>query len=158
MFNNIGRKIRVLAMVLCWIGIIAFVITGIAMLVNAGNLEKELKEAEKAYRNSYSSYSSYRTTTASATQSSISAIRTTAWCIIILGPLFSWIGSFLLYGFGELVEKTAHIDATVSSLDRHSSVPGAAPVPSPLQALDNAFRAGVITAAEYEEKKATMKY
>ena len=157
MFNNIGRKIRVLAMVLCWIGIIAFVITGIAMLVNAGNLEKEL-EAERAYRNSYSSYSSYRTTTTSATESSITAIRTAAWCILILGPLFSWIGSFLLYGFGELVEKTAHIDATVSSLDRHSSVPGAAPTQSPLQALDNAFRAGVITAAEYEEKKATMKF
>ncbi len=29
--------------------------------------------------------------------------------IIIVGALSSWIGSFLLYGYGELIEKTAEI-------------------------------------------------
>ena len=31
MFNNIGHKIQVLAKVLCWIGIICWVITGLAL-------------------------------------------------------------------------------------------------------------------------------
>lgn len=34
MFDNIGRKIKILAQVLCWIGIIGSVITGIAFLTN----------------------------------------------------------------------------------------------------------------------------
>ena len=29
--------------------------------------------------------------------------------LVVLGPLLSWIGSFLLYGFGELVTKTSRI-------------------------------------------------
>ena len=29
--------------------------------------------------------------------------------IIVFGSLFSWIGSFLLYGFGELIDNTAVI-------------------------------------------------
>ncbi len=29
--------------------------------------------------------------------------------IMIVGPLFAWIGSWLLYGFGELVDKAAEI-------------------------------------------------
>lgn len=33
MFNNIGRKIKTLAKVLCWLGIIASVISGIAMVL-----------------------------------------------------------------------------------------------------------------------------
>ncbi len=113
MFTNIGGKIRVLAMVLCWIGIIAFVIIGISMLSNAANLEKELEEAERLSRGSY-----YRSTNLSSSidSSSISTIRTTAWILLIVGPLVSWISSFVLYGFGELIERTSDIDATVKSL------------------------------------------
>ena len=29
--------------------------------------------------------------------------------IIIIGPVFAWISSWLLYGFGELIDKTADI-------------------------------------------------
>lgn len=31
--------------------------------------------------------------------------------ILILGGFASWIGSFLLYGFGELIEKTSNVEA-----------------------------------------------
>lgn len=30
--------------------------------------------------------------------------------IFICGPLLSWVGSFVLYGFGELIEKTNRIE------------------------------------------------
>lgn len=29
---------------------------------------------------------------------------------IIIGSLFSWIGSFILYGFGEIIEKVTEIE------------------------------------------------
>ena len=29
--------------------------------------------------------------------------------VIAIGSLFSWVGSFCLYGFGELIEKTTEI-------------------------------------------------
>ena len=33
----------------------------------------------------------------------------TGFAIIALGCLFSWVGSFLLYGFGELIDNTKEI-------------------------------------------------
>ena len=35
--------------------------------------------------------------------------------LVVLGPLLSWIGSFLLYGFGELVTKTSRIAALLEA-------------------------------------------
>ena len=70
MFNNIGGKIKTLAKVICWIGIIASVIGGIATMA----MDEDM--------------------------------------IIFgllgmpVGALASWIGSFMLYGFGELVENS----------------------------------------------------
>ena len=33
--------------------------------------------------------------------------RADGWIVIIVGSLASWLGSFCLYGFGELIEKTS---------------------------------------------------
>ena len=74
MFNNIGHKIQVLAKVLCWIGIICWVITGLALMAGSSSMTYRLN---------------------------VVGILT-----IIVGVLVSWIGSFLLYGFGQLVEDT----------------------------------------------------
>ena len=30
--------------------------------------------------------------------------------IMLLGPLFAWLSGFMLYGFGELVDKTCDIE------------------------------------------------
>lgn len=81
MFNNMGRKIKVLAKILCWIGIIASAVFGFLF----GTKDDE-------------------------TLSLIIGI-----AIIIFGTLFSWIGSFLLYGFGQLVENS---DILVQNSDR----------------------------------------
>ena len=81
MFNNIGRKIKTLAKVICWIGIIASVLAGVAMIVG-----------------SLSSYA--------PAMGIVTGILTA-----VLGSLFSWVGSFVMVGFGELVENTAEIAA-----------------------------------------------
>ena len=80
MFDNIGSKIMKLAKVLCWLGIIASVISGIATIVSTS-------------RSSYT-----------AGAGILAGI-----LIIVLGCLFSWIGSFFTYGFGQLIENTDHI-------------------------------------------------
>ena len=81
MFNNIGRKIKTFAKVMCWIGIIASVVAGLVMIAT--------------------SFSNY------APAAGIVAGILTA----VLGSLFSWVGSFMMVGFGELVENTAEIAA-----------------------------------------------
>lgn len=71
MFSNIGGKIKVLAMVLAWLGIILSVIIGIITIrysLIAGLLYAGI------------------------------------------GALSSWVGSFLLYGFGELIENVTSIN------------------------------------------------
>ena len=43
--------------------------------------------------------------------------------ILVLGGLFlAWVSSFLLYGFGELIERTASIDAKLQSQKKRDSL------------------------------------
>ena len=71
MFDNIGSKIKTLAKVVCWIGIIGSIIAGMAMIATMGSVGV------------------------------LSGLLT-----IVLGTLLSWVGSFVLYGFGEMVENS----------------------------------------------------
>lgn len=84
MFDNIGSKIMKLAKVLCWIGIILSVISGIIIIAGGAN-------NSRVY--GYNSGPSVLT-----------GILT-----IVLGCLASWIGSFFTYGFGQLIENTDNI-------------------------------------------------
>ena len=70
MFDNIGGKIKTLAKVVCWIGIIACIITGIVLMATNDDLV-------------------------------LVGILTA-----VVGSLLSWVGSFILYGFGQLVENS----------------------------------------------------
>ncbi len=83
MFNNIGGKIKVLAKVLCWVGIILSVIMGIVMMASGGNARYNLN-------GSYVSGSGV----------------VVGILIIVIGCLGSWVGSFFAYGFGQLIENT----------------------------------------------------
>jgi len=71
MFSNIGGKIKNLAIVVTWIGIISSVILGIIMMAT-GYGEMVL----------------------------------IGFLVALVGSLLSWVGSFLLYGFGQLIENT----------------------------------------------------
>ncbi len=70
MFDNIGGKIKTLAQVVCWIGIIASVIIGFVMMA---------QDDDTAFA---------------------------GVLIMVLGSLGSWIGSFMTYGFGQLIENS----------------------------------------------------
>ena len=71
MFDNIGSKIKTLAQVIAWIGIIGSVILGLIFLTT-GNEGMAL----------------------------------TGILIAVVGSLLSWIGSFIAYGLGQLIENT----------------------------------------------------
>ena len=78
MFNNIGNKIKILAKVICWFGIVLSVILGLyfsTVLLVESILIKILF---------FILYS-------------------------IIGSFSSWFGSFILYGFGELIVNTKSI-------------------------------------------------
>ena len=96
MFNNIGGKIKTLAKVICWIGIISCIITGIVLMAINDDFV-------------------------------LIGILTA-----VVGSLLSWISSFVLYGFGQLVENSDvianrnihnHTDSTNSS----NSLPHSSP-------------------------------
>ena len=78
MFDNISGKIKKLAEVICWIGIILSSIIGIIMF----------SYAAKFHSDDYI---------------------LSGFLYIIFGSLLSWIASFFMYGFGELIEKTTEI-------------------------------------------------
>ena len=90
MFNNIGSKIKTLAKILCWIGIIFSVISGIAIMA-AGN----------------------STITINGSYASVSPALT-GILVIVFGCLVSWISSFFAYGFGQLIENSDEIRKNTS--------------------------------------------
>ena len=76
MFDNIGEKIKTLAKVVCWVGIIASVVMGFIAIASSND----------------------------ETVGFLSLV-----LIAGLGSLGSWVGSFVLYGFGELVSNSANV-------------------------------------------------
>ena len=76
MFENIGQKIKTLASVICWIGIIGCTFWGFSV-ISLGDGDGSAVVA--------------------------------GLIIIATGILSSWVGSFLLYGFGELIYQTTKI-------------------------------------------------
>lgn len=85
MFDNIGRKIKTLAKVLCWIEIISSIIVAIIMIYTSNT----------AF--------SYRESDSLAAVS----LRTSGWILLFGGPLISWISFFVLYALGEITENSA---------------------------------------------------
>lgn len=76
MFNNVGNKIKGVAKVFCWLGIIGSVIGGLSMIYIG--LNSRHGEELIIY----------------------------GLLITVLGSLLSWIGSLFTYGFGELVQNS----------------------------------------------------
>jgi len=97
MFNNIGGKIKGLAKFLCWLGIILSVIIGVIMIIAAAS--------SRSY-----TFDSYGEKITLSTGGSIVA----GILVIVFGSLASWIGSFFMYGFGELVENSKKVADRVS--------------------------------------------
>ena len=85
MFNNIGEKIKKLAEILCYIGILFSAIGGLVVMFVGGSSRSR-------------------------------APFLIGLLIIFIGSLFSWIGSFFTYGFGELIVKATEIEKNMQSI------------------------------------------
>ena len=103
MFNNIGRKIKVLAKITCWIGIILSIVCGILIIISDASLPVSLP-IQESYGRSYYKFS-YR----------INPILL-GIVIIVIGSLASWIGSWITYAFGELVENASSINIKLTKI------------------------------------------
>ncbi|MBQ8203879.1 MAG: hypothetical protein IJZ75_06335 [Clostridia bacterium] len=79
MFNNIGKKIQVLAKTLCWIGIVVAMIFGI-VLIASGIVQKQFLI-------------------------SIGGVG-----VAFIYAVLSWLCSFTMVGYGELIEKVNSIE------------------------------------------------
>lgn len=92
MFKNMGRKIKILAKITCWIKIIFVVGFGIALM------RADLTSPANPVTDS--TIPVYLTVIASTSQMVLGILT------IVIGVLVSWISSFKLYGFGVLVENS----------------------------------------------------
>ena len=87
MFKNMGKKIKVLAQVMMWIGFSLWCIAGLVMIAN-GVMRLEW-----------------------GPQGIVMIV--VGLIMIGLGFLFSWIGSFITYGFGQIIDNTDKLVALV---------------------------------------------
>lgn len=72
--------------------------------------------------------------------------------IIVVGSLISWIGSFLLYGFGELIEKTCIIEERLALNPQMQSARELQSAQNERNAaLKELLKKGVISEEEYRE-------
>lgn len=92
MFNNIGKKIKTLAKIICWIGIIGGLAAGLALIAlgAAGSGITVENNGSTAF------------------VSGLVLIIVGIVLMVVL-PLLAWVSSFTLYGFGEMVESTSEI-------------------------------------------------
>ena len=92
MFTNIGKKIKTLAKVLCWIGMIGGAVSGLTMIaLGAAGIGININSGE-----SYSFVGS-------------AALIVIGTVLMIVLPLLSWISTFMLYGFGEIVDSVSDL-------------------------------------------------
>ena len=116
MFKNIGGKIKVLAVILCILGMVASVVIGVIMIAGGGFLTNIGRYGGYAYGSSAGS-----------------AAIVVGILIIIFGCLFSWIGSFALYGYGELIVKTTETAENTRALVMSMMNNGGGNGPAPAQ-------------------------
>ncbi len=81
MYRNIGKKIQAIAKVYAWLGIIFSVICALVMIFGQ----------------------------TSGVQMGITGRIVMGIFIAVAGSVVSWISSWLVYGFGELIENTKKI-------------------------------------------------
>lgn len=107
MFRNIGHKIKVLAIIVCACGIFFSLVSG-AFLILAGIFSAR----GPLYVPGQSFYIS-------------GGILIAAGILVMLfGSLFSWLSTFFMYGYGQMVENTDRIDQHLQNLERNMAYSG----------------------------------
>ena len=93
MYNNVGKTIKVVAVIFCWLGIIGCTIFSLISILNLYTGSFVPQEMRIALMKKYI-------------------------VNLVLGILASWLGSLVLYGFGELIYKVDSIDSKLSEKDK----------------------------------------
>ena len=76
--------------------------------------------------------------------------------IIIGGVLVTWVSTFLLYGFGELIDKACAIERNTRGQNAPAEPPTAAPDSQRIQQLEDLRAQGLITEEEYQAQQAQI--
>lgn len=66
--------------------------------------------------------------------------------IAVVGPILSWIFSLLLYGFGELVDKTCDIERNIRGTESESVSQS-----ERISKIEELYSLGLITEDEYQQ-------
>lgn len=90
MFTNIGNKIRTFAKVLCIIGIVLAALSGLIMMISGISML------------------GYSYTAGAGVALIFGGLVSAA-----LGALLAWVGSFVLYGYGQLIHSVQQIEKKV---------------------------------------------
>ena len=106
MFRNIGKKIKTLAKVLCWIGIIGGVVSGLSLIaIGASGIGINVNNG-----------TSYNFVTGTG-------VIIVGIVLLIVLPLLAWVSSFMLYGFGDMVDNVAELkQSNEEMLNRVSNI------------------------------------
>ena len=126
MYNNIGAKIKLLAKIVAWVGIIWSGIAGIIAIAQGLDM-----------RNG-------------------GALIATGLGIIIGGFLVSWISSWFLYGFGELIEKTTEIAKNTARGASSGSLTAKMENDEKMKTLISWRESNLISEEEFEIKKQAL--
>ena len=70
--------------------------------------------------------------------------------VMILGPIVSWVSSWLLYGFGELIDKTCDIARNTYGSERKSEVQSKLDYER-IREIEKLRSKGLITEEEYQQ-------
>lgn len=94
MYENVGGKIKGVAQTFTVIGIIISVLLFIVLMIPAGEAAREGSGTELIF----------------------------PFVVLIIGCLFSWLSSLVLYGFGQLIENTDTIARNIEKIHARSFV------------------------------------
>ena len=115
MYDNIGRKIKDLAKAICLLEVFAAIIAGMIVIGNFADARDG------------------------------TGMVGIGILIMVVGPLLAWISSWLLYGFGELIEKTSNIEIYLRPQSCKE------PLEDRIKKLESLRSKGLITEEEYKE-------
>ncbi len=96
MFKNMGKKIKTVGIILCWLGIVFNALIGVVLVIVAILMSASADAAYYVY--------------------SPAMVAIMGIIVAALGALSSWIGSFFICGFGELIENSAKINNSLNEI------------------------------------------
>ena len=123
MYNNIGKKIKILATIMGIVEAAAAFMVGVVLLIDSIDWGDE-------------------------------ELIPVALLIMLVGPVVAWISTWMLYGFGELIDKTCDIARNTRTVTGKSETQAKIDLDR-ISQIERLRAQGLITEEEY--RRAVMK-